>query len=455
MMAWKKKFLQQLASKYQTFGAFVCAVVALTVLVVSEYGYRQIVKEAALISQQDETKSDLLNLMYLASDAETSQRGYLLTDKTAYLQPYEAAVQGIPKILNRLQNAFEEDPEGLAMFSLISRTMSSKLAELDITIHLQKKGLLNASKAVLGTDLGQQKMKDLRTDIQALRLHHDMKTNAMRERWTQIAGWVRVAVAVTTALSLITFFYYAHFYGSIAKREADRVIEKEKARAELDLEVQKRTAELAALAAYLQAMTEQERSHIARELHDELGALLTMAKLDLSSLRSLLKNSPEPVREKLNQLAETLNSGITLKRNLIEALRPSALQHLGLVPALRAMVEAFAERSQLEVFVHIDEVTVPPDVGLALYRLAQEALTNVQKYAQAKVVRVSLVVRPTDIRLQISDDGIGFDTTTSAKIGSRGLAGMHYRMKAIGGCLHIVSRPGNGTLIEGIVSRTS
>jgi signal transduction histidine kinase len=241
----------------------------------------------------------------------------------------------------------------------------------------------------------------------------------------------------------------------LLKREADRVVEKEIARAQLDIEVRKRTAELAALAAYLQAMTEDERSRIARELHDELGALLTMAKLDLSSLRSLLKQSSEAVREKLDQLGETLNSGITLKRNLIEALRPSALQHLGLVPALRAMVEAFSERSQLEVFVHIDEVTVSPDVGLALYRLAQEALTNVQKYANAKVVRVSLVARPTDIRLQISDDGVGFDTATSAKIGSHGLAGMHYRMQAIGGSLQIASRPGNGTLIEGIVSRVS
>lgn len=450
-----KKVLRQLASKYQTFGAFVCAVVALTVLVVSEYGYRQIVKEAALISQQDETRSDLLNLMSLASDAETSQRGYLLTDKAHYLQPYEASVQAIPKLLDRLRNAFLDDPQEMAMLALISRTLSSKLAELDITIHLQKQGLLNASKAVLGTDLGQQKMKDLRADIHALRIRHDMKTNAMRERWTQIAGWVRVAVAVTTTLSLLTFFYYAHFYGAIAKREADRVVEKEIARAQLDIEVRKRTAELAALAAYLQAMTEDERSRIARELHDELGALLTMAKLDLSSLRSLLKQSSEAVREKLDQLGETLNSGITLKRNLIEALRPSALQHLGLVPALRAMVEAFSERSQLEVFVHIDEVTVPPDVGLALYRLAQEALTNVQKYAHAKVVRVSLVARPTDIRLQISDDGVGFDTATSAKIGSHGLAGMHYRMQAIGGSLQIASRPGNGTLIEGIVSRVS
>ena len=158
----------------------------------------------------------------------------------------------------------------------------------------------------------------------------------------------------------------------------------------LELEVAQRTAQLTELTHHLQTAREDERSRLARDLHDELGALLTSAKLDAARIKSRLAGTAPEALERLSHLVETLNSGIAMKRRIIEDLRPSALGNLGLVAALEILAREFAEQSGIAVHHALEPVPLEADAELVVYRLVQEAITNIAKYAKAKQVWVSL-----------------------------------------------------------------
>ncbi|MBZ8143960.1 histidine kinase, partial [Rubrivivax gelatinosus] len=176
----------------------------------------------------------------------------------------------------------------------------------------------------------------------------------------------------------------------------------------LETEVARRTRDLTELARYLQSAREDERSRLARELHDELGALLTAAKLDSARLkRSLGVMSPES-EARLKHLNDTINDGIGLKRRIIEDLRPSSLSNLGLVAALEIQAREFSQRSEIPVRCDVDPVAMSDSAQITVYRLVQESLTNIAKYAGAHEVKVSLRRDGERALITVEDDGRGF-----------------------------------------------
>jgi signal transduction histidine kinase len=211
--------------------------------------------------------------------------------------------------------------------------------------------------------------------------------------------------------------------------------------------VKARTAQLTELAQHLQTAREDERSRLARELHDELGALLTAAKLDAARLKARLGTMTPEVAERLLHLNKLLNDGIALKRQIIENLRPSSLSNLGLVAALEIVTSEFATASGLQVHVNLAPTDLCPSGELTSYRLVQEALTNIAKYAKATDVWVDLSQHDGTVTLTVRDNGIGFDTTLPRQA-AHGLLGMRYRVEAEGGQMTLVSQPGTGTSIE-------
>jgi signal transduction histidine kinase len=236
----------------------------------------------------------------------------------------------------------------------------------------------------------------------------------------------------------------------LADRERERARHMQELRAErdrLDDQVVLRTAELEDLARYLQTVREDERSHLARELHDELGGLLTAAKLDVARVRKRLPDAGADLAERIGHLAATLDAGIALKRRIIEDLRPSSLDHLGLTQTLRIQCSEFARRTELAVDASIAETGLAGEPALAVYRLVQEALTNISKYAQARQVHVMLEVADGQARLSVSDDGIGFDPAHT-RLGAHGLAGMRFRVQSVGGRWQLHSAPGQGTTVR-------
>ncbi len=212
----------------------------------------------------------------------------------------------------------------------------------------------------------------------------------------------------------------------------------------LEIEVRRRTAQLTELTHHLQTAREDERNRLARNLHDELGALLTSAKLDAARIRSRLAGTAPEALERLAHLVETLNASIALGRSIIEDLRPSTLGNLGLVATLEILAREFAERSGVEVECALAPVTLDATAELMVYRLVQEAITNISKYAKARHVWLALASRDGRVEVSVRDDGVGFDTAAPPR-SAYGLVGMRFRVEAEGGTLNVVSAPGQGT----------
>lgn len=204
----------------------------------------------------------------------------------------------------------------------------------------------------------------------------------------------------------------------------------------------------ARFAVWLQRTREAEREALARELHDELGSLLTAARLDVAWLAVQPASHDPAIAQRLAALQRVLVQGIELKRQIVEDLHPTVLTHLGLVPALEQLLAEHRTRSASRVSATLDaSVVLTGEPALALFRIVQESLTNIQKYAGAGLVRVLLRRAPGRVELSIGDDGAGFDPATVGP-GHHGLAGMRHRMLAIGGRLDVVSATGAGTTIH-------
>jgi signal transduction histidine kinase len=200
------------------------------------------------------------------------------------------------------------------------------------------------------------------------------------------------------------------------------------------------------LALHLQHAREDERQRLARDLHDELGALLTSAKLEAAALRQRLVGAPGAL-ERLARLVAMLDSGLALKRRIVEDLRPSDLATLGLVPALERLGGEFARSAGWPVCRVLSPVGLSADADLALYRCAQEALTNIARHAHAQRVYLLLGRSGGRAVLEVRDDGIGFDASTLPR-GSYGLAGMRQRLEGLGGWLVLTVPEGGGTCLR-------
>ncbi|MDB6104890.1 MAG: ATPase [Gammaproteobacteria bacterium] len=209
-----------------------------------------------------------------------------------------------------------------------------------------------------------------------------------------------------------------------------------------------RTRELSALSNHLQALSEREKSELARKLHDELGGLLTAAKMDLSWLQSRLEGAP--IQERLAQLGSVLDEAMDLKRRVVEELRPSLLDHFGLPTALRTYVESTCAKAGLASQIVIEHTceSMPKDTTIALFRVVQEGLSNIIRHAQAKTVKLELSGDDSHCSVTLSDDGRGFDALSSQFRWSHGLMGMRQRAEALGGRLDIESRIGGGTRVR-------
>lgn len=208
--------------------------------------------------------------------------------------------------------------------------------------------------------------------------------------------------------------------------------------------------QLRALAERLQWVREEDRKIIARELHDQIGQILTAIKMDMTWMRRHLPESEGKILARLAESIQLIDDGVKTVRTICSGLRPGVLDDLGLAAAIEWQASDFAMRNGISC-----QVTVPPvdlhldgDRATATFRIFQECLTNVIRHAQAKSVRVSLYQEDVSILLIVEDDGIGFhESGMSNACGSLGLLGMKERAQFCGGDVQISSSPGNGTTV--------
>jgi signal transduction histidine kinase len=197
-------------------------------------------------------------------------------------------------------------------------------------------------------------------------------------------------------------------------------------------------------------VSENEKTQLARELHDELGSILTASKMDVAWVNNKLKGAEPAMAEKLGRALANLDQGIALKRRIIEDMRPTVLANFGLVTALRTLADETAQRAgwTLELALPDDDIKLGEEVEIALFRVAQESLTNAAKYARASNVSIALALDDERVSMHIADDGVGIRPQDLQRTHTHGLLGMRQRVSARGGHIEIERRQPHGTDIR-------
>ncbi len=218
-------------------------------------------------------------------------------------------------------------------------------------------------------------------------------------------------------------------------------------------EYQRRTeegaGELRRLSLQLVKAQEEERRLVSRELHDQVGQLLTALKMDLGNLRDSLASRDGPESAHLFAADKLLDEVLRGVRGVAHGLRPAMLDELGLVSALECQVREFAARSGISVDLRTDgDLDVLPEAHrTCLYRVVQEALTNCARHAQAKSIAIHLSGQHGRLKMSIQDDGVGLGLRTGGKRGL-GLLGVEERVRELGGSVEVASKPRQGVLLK-------
>ena len=425
---------------------FACAA-AVAMVLISEGSYWQSVDKLAELNAIGAARTSIQSLQQSILAAETGQRGYLLTDRKEYLLTYDKALKEIDESFSFLDRYYGKQARPIAMLRKVRILTDTKLSELAVATRLHDEGKSAASTDIVLSELNKRQMDAIRAFSTDLLEHEALNVSAGTNDLHRTLMLSRIGMAALSAIGLFALFLYLRqtYALKTQQQEQQRLVQAERDR--LEVEVAHRTAQLTELTRHVLTAREDERNRLARNLHDELGALLTSAKLDAARIRSRLAGSAPEALERLTHLVDTLNRSIALGRDIIEDLRPSTLSNLGLVATLEILVREFTERSGVEAHCALATVKLGATAELVVYRLVQEAITNITKYANARHVWVGLAARQDEVEVSVRDDGVGFDTRAKAS-SAYGLVGMRFRVEAEGGTLVVVSARGQGTLIQ-------
>ena len=425
----------------------VAVAAAVAMGVISEGAYWQSVGALNDLVAIGDARGDILRVEQSVLVAEAGQRGYLLTDRKEYLLPYGDALNDVGESFRRLDHYYAGNTGAVESLGALRALTDVKLSELAVAIRLHDQGNSAASTDSVLSTLNKQQMDTIRTHVTDLLSAQTRQAEAGRAALHATLLGRRVGMALLTAISLLALFLFLRRTEELAQQQQRLKDVMQTERDRLEQEVGQRTVQLKELAIHLQTAQEDERKRLARNLHDELGSLLTSAKLDAARIKSRLADRAPEALERLAHLVQTLNRSIALGRSIIEDLRPSTLGNLGLVSTLDILAREFADQSGMVVACALVPVHLNASAELVVYRLVQEAITNISKYAKARHVWISLGAEGGQVLVSVRDDGVGFDVAAPAK-SAFGLLGMRFRVEAEGGQLVLLSTPGQGTQVR-------
>lgn len=390
------------------------ALVSLTVLAVSELSYRRIQQSRADVMEQRAVLVTLDAIKFHVARAETALRGHLLTRDPAFLEPYRAAADSARRaVIDLAARSRERQPADDLQVRTIVTLATQKLDSMALTLGYVEARQIDQALAHVAGGAGNRLMDELLRAIDTLATSGQ---RALAERTDDVAEGLteqRIGVGVVVLLNLGFLATLAHLMGvQFTQREQHRR-ELESQAARLEQQVDARTAELSALSAHLQTSSDPE------------------------------------ARTRIQRLLSALDEAIDVKRRVIESLRPSLLDHLGLGAALEWYVNETCRKAGLACTLRLphDGEPADPEVGIAIYRVVQEALTNAVRHARCRAVSVALERGETGWHLQVADDGVGIQNFRPDHL-SHGLAGMRQRTVSMGGRFSMETAPGRGTRID-------
>jgi len=433
--------------------AFVLLMALVLIAEFNQSGQQQINRVISLSQQRQVLLVELLSEL---SDAEAGQRGYLLTDDDKYLQSYQSARDRAEPILNRLTDLFGDNNRLLVstdqrdVVRHLRVLVGAKLGELAATLALHTSQGAEQAVALMRTDLGSRTMGEIRE--QALKLRNmerdDIGVALARAGRLQLVS--RILMGGVAVLNFLLLIMAAALWARQARRRAELTEQLASENEELERRVRRRTTELSALSSHLQQLSEKEKAFLARELHDELGGLLIAVKMDVSWLQKRLPSSSPDIQSRWARVIKVLDDGVDFKRRIVENLRPTLLDNMGLLPAVRWITQETCTRAGLQYAESYPEhePSLIDDAAIMVFRLVQESLVNIVKHARATHVRVEVAVRNDELLITVEDNGVGIDPDRRDAVGSHGLAMMRHRVRSFGGTLDIDSPPQGGTRVR-------
>lgn len=382
--------------------------------------------------------------------AESAQRGYLLTRSEKYFTPYDVAtreisahMQNITHLLNHTQLIQHAEIQN-TMNALIN-SVAKKSAEMNVTIDFAKQRQFDKALAVVRLDSGIRGSQN----IDALAQHLEQQVLAFRHHLAEQRNHARrmmrwVVMACPLLFVSLVVLVIRRLLRELAEK-ATLYVRLSDENAEYERNIQTLTLSLQRQALEAQTNLEQERYQLSRELHDELGSLLTAIKMDISWATKHLKDSMPQVTEKLKKTNQYLDRSINFKREMVQNLHPAMIKSFGLIASLQNLLDEAAARNQwqLDLILPEQEMHINETLSLIIYRVVQESLNNCSKYAQASQVAVHLMHDDHYIKLEISDNGQGFEVQQLTSR-STGMRGMRNRVESIGGRYEVSSAPGQG-----------
>jgi len=439
---------------YQTL-VFLTCVLILVVNGASMFHNLESLKGANEVQAQSARVNDKVQyLNVLVMDAESSLRGYFLSANEVYLGPMRTAVSEMDGQFAELDKLLAQSPSQRRNLAQLRTLINRKLDSMNQTLEVFRKGGLGDVVAIAATSDTRSLLDEIRFQVVIIVQEQNLLLKARSSAFTrEYENAVMLTIGINAmAILVLTLFYRLIRGGFYARLATERALQN--ANENLESMVVLRTEQLSVLSRHLISVSEEEKARLARELHDELGANLTAINFDLNAVADRLKSSKPELALMLERARGTLVNTVELKRRIVENLRPSMLDNMGLASALQSYCEEYARVAGVECEAMIEGQVdaCGPMQAIAVFRIVQESLNNIAKYAKARHVIVHLAREGDMLSLEVSDDGIGIDADAASKPKSHGLLGMRERALLLGGTLQIRRGVNNrGTCIEAMI----
>jgi signal transduction histidine kinase len=405
-----------------------------SLLWLSERGYDQRTELVRETSQARDRQMHASRLLIAVTEGESAMRGFLVAGDPSLREPLEDAKRDANALLDQLDaSAATATPGARTALVELRKLVEQRFAQFDRRMERFRLGGIEAVRddpALTATE-GLRTAEAIR--VQA-RLFEAAESDALvdtLEQWGSHLRRVRIAMALLTALSVVLLLVTGVLIYRQWQRGATQT-------SELQEQVRMGVSELAALSSHLQYISEREKQALARELHDALGGLLVATKMDVAWIRNHLDHIDPAIEQRFVRIQSSLDQGVDFKRRVVEQLRPTLLDNMGLFAALRWQFQDTCNRASLKCNADLpeQELVLTSDAAIALFRVAQEALTNILKHARASAAWLSVAVEGETLHMTIADNGRGMPAQAAAGSG-QGLAGIRHRVTALGGTVLI------------------
>jgi signal transduction histidine kinase len=441
---------------YKTVLCLTCALILIFNGVSLFHNLQSLKGANAQLLQSSRVAERLQYLDVLVQDAESSMRGYFLSGQDIYLGPTRSVVEKTEAEFKELERLLADSPGQLKNLNQLHTLVRRKLGILAETMEVYRHGGLDEIVKIARYADERSGMDEIRL-LTVIMIQEQNETLAARS-----AGFYheyQKAVLLGTGINAVAIFVLIMFYQAVRRSFINRAAVEyalQQSNENLEAMVAQRTEQLSVLSRHLISISEEEKMRLSRELHDEMGANLTSISMDIAAVTHQLQKTQPELAAQLRRARGTLVETVELKRRIIENLRPSLLDNLGLCAAIDSYTEDFSRLTRIpcdtEIGPEIDGIARAGDssLSIALFRIVQESLTNIRKYAKASRVSVTLKTDgDAQLVLRIIDDGVGIAANNIVKPMSHGLLGMRERALLLGGTLTVRrGRNDQGTCIE-------